>query len=258
MKLEDQVAIITGGGQGIGRSIAMALAREGAAVSLCGRNLTPLEEVAEELTEINAACMVMACDVSKEKEVDQLVDLTVEKFGALSILVNNAGATGPTARVTDVELHDWNETLATNLTGAFLCARASLKYMIPRRRGKIINIASVAGTSAYPLRSPYCVSKWGMLGLNRTLAAELGEFNIQVNAICPGPVEGQRMQGVIQQRAKEMGRTYTEVAQFFVGATALKRFVDPEHIAEQVVLLASPAGDSITGQMISIDCGFAL
>ena len=202
--------------------------------------------------------MITGCDISREQEVTRLVDATAERFGGLTILINNAGVAGPTAPVADVTLGDWNETIDTNLTGAFLCSRAALKYMIPRRRGKIINIASIAGTMAYPLRAPYSVSKWGMLGLSRTLAAELGEFNIQVNAICPGPVRGERMQNVIERRAAELGRTSEEVAQQYVASTALKKFVDPEHIAEQVTLLASAAGDSTTGQIFTIDCGFAL
>ena len=258
MKLVDQVALITGGGKGIGRAIAAVFAREGASIALCGRNRKPLEKVADELTELGVQVMIAACDISKEQEVTRLVDATVERFGGLTLLVNNAGVTGPTAPVVEVNLKDWNETLDTNLTGAFLCSRAALKYMIPRRRGKIINIASIAGTMAYPLRAPYSVSKWGMLGLTRTLAAELGEFNIQVNAICPGPVRGERMQTVIERRAAELGQSNEEVAQSYVASTALKKFVDPEHIAEQVALLASPSGDSTTGQVFTIDCGFAL
>ncbi|MBZ5534566.1 MAG: SDR family oxidoreductase [Acidobacteriia bacterium] len=258
MRLEDQVALITGGGKGIGRAIALAFAREGASIALCGRNRNPMEKVAEELTRLGAQSVIISCDVSREDEVAQMVDATAERFGGLTILVNNAGGTGPTAPVAQVTLRDWNETLETNLTGAFLCSRAALKYMIPRRRGKIINIASIAGTMAYPLRAPYSVSKWGMLGLNRTLAAELGEFNIQVNAICPGPVRGERMQNVINRRAAELGQSSEEVAQHYVSSTALKKFVDPEHIAEQALLLASASGDSTTGQVFTIDCGFAL
>jgi NAD(P)-dependent dehydrogenase (short-subunit alcohol dehydrogenase family) len=258
MKLEDQVVLITGGGKGIGRVIALAFAREGASISICGRNRKPMEKVAEELGQLGAPMMVTACNISREEEVTRLVDATAERFGGLTILVNNAGVTGPTAPVAQVTLHDWNETIDSNLTGAFLCSRAALKYMIPRRRGKIINIASIAGTMAYPLRAPYSVSKWGMLGLNRTLAAELGEFNIQVNAICPGPVRGERMQNVIELRAAELGQSSEEVAQHYVASTALKKFVDPEHIAAQVLFLASASGDSTTGQVFIVDCGFAL
>ncbi len=258
MKLNDQVALITGGGQGIGRAIALAFAREGASISLCGRTEATLEKAAEELKALKVLTMTTVCDVAQEEQVVQLIDSTAEKLGAPTVLVNNAGIAGPTTPIAELRLRDWNETLAVNLTGPFLCSRAVLKYMIPRRRGKIIHIASIAGQRAYKLRSPYAVSKWGLLGLSRTLAAELGEFNIQVNAICPGPVRGERMDAVIEQRAAQLGKRIEEVAAEFSASMALKKFVEPEHIADQAVLLASSAGDSITGQVFTIDCGFAL
>jgi len=258
MKLVDQVALITGGGQGVGRAIAKTFAQEGAAISLCGRTQKSLDKAAEELSTLGGQVLTSVCDVSKEEEVIQVVDHTAERLGGLTLLVNNAGVTGPTAPIAETTLEDWNATVAVNLTGAFLCSRAALKYMIPRRRGKIINIASIAGIMAYPLRAAYSVSKWGMLGLNRTLAAELGEFNIQVNAICPGPVRGERMEGVIKRRAEELGQSEEEVARYYFASTALKKFVDPDHIAEQALLLASSAGDSMTGQVFVIDCGYAL
>jgi NAD(P)-dependent dehydrogenase (short-subunit alcohol dehydrogenase family) len=145
-----------------------------------------------------------------------------------------------------------------NLTGAFLCSRAVIPQMMSQGSGAIINIASIAGRLAYALRSPYAVSKWGMLGLSRTLAQELGPHNIRVNAICPGPTAGDRMNTVIEGRAKGLGLPREEVERNYLEGTALKRMVDPAHVAAAVVFLASNEGSSITGEAIDITCGFSL
>ena len=130
--------------------------------------------------------------------------------------------------------------------------------MMKQGSGSIINIASIAGKLAYALRSPYAVSKWGMLGLSRTLAQELGEYNIRVNAICPGPTAGDRMRGVISGRAKELGRAEAEVEKTYLQSTALKNWVDPANVAAAVVFLASAEGSSITGESIDISSGYGL
>jgi NAD(P)-dependent dehydrogenase (short-subunit alcohol dehydrogenase family) len=153
---------------------------------------------------------------------------------------------------------DWDEVLAVNLTGAFLCCRAFLPGMIARRAGKIINIASVAGKTAYPLRSPYAVSKWGLIGLTLTLAREVGEHQIQVNAVCPGPVEGDRMRRVIQERAAELGQEPAVVESDYLARTALHRMVTSHDVAALVAFLASPEADNITGQAIDVSAGYGL
>jgi NAD(P)-dependent dehydrogenase (short-subunit alcohol dehydrogenase family) len=130
--------------------------------------------------------------------------------------------------------------------------------MMDSRSGRIINIASVAGRLAYPLRSPYAVSKWGLIGLTRTLAQELGEYNIQVNAVCPGPVAGERMRRIIERRAEELGQTVEQVEWSYVGTTALKRMVEAEDVAAMVAFLASDEANSITGQAIDVTAGYAL
>ncbi len=130
--------------------------------------------------------------------------------------------------------------------------------MIERRSGKIINISSIAGKTAYALRSPYATSKWGMLGLSRTLAQELGPHNIQVNAICPGPTDGERIRSVIAGRARELGRPEPEIERLYVEATALKRMVNPDHVAAAVLFFVSEEGDSITGDALDVSAGYAL
>jgi NAD(P)-dependent dehydrogenase (short-subunit alcohol dehydrogenase family) len=187
-----------------------------------------------------------------------MVSKALESLGRIDILVNNAGITGPTAPVTNVSRDDWDEVIAVNLTGAFLCARAVIPHMVQRGSGKIINISSIAGKMAYALRSPYAASKWGMLGLSCTLAQELGPHNIQVNAICPGPTAGPRMTGVIAGRAKELGRSVEEVERAYVEGTALKRMVDPKHVAAAVIFFCSEEGNSITGEALEISAGYGL
>jgi NAD(P)-dependent dehydrogenase (short-subunit alcohol dehydrogenase family) len=258
MKLENQSAIVTGGGHGIGRAIALAFAREGAHVLVCGRNQERLEQTAADIRKLERQGLAMPCDVAREDQVDAMVQATVCAFGQVNILVNNAGIVGPTAPITKVTLAEWNETMAINLTGAFLCAKAVLPGMVERGSGKIINISSVAGRIAYALRAPYAVSKWGLIGLTRTLAQEVGPHNIQVNAVLPGPTAGERMQRVISERAEQMHLSLEEVEQQYVSATALRRMVDPEQIAATVVFLASSESDSITGQSVEVTAGMGL
>lgn len=258
MIIQGKTAIITGGGRGIGRAVALRLARDGAAVVLAGRDARPLDDSAAEVTREGGRALAVAADVSREDHVRRLADEARGAFGPIDVLVNNAAVTGPTAPLAQLARADWDEVLAVNLTGAFLCCRAAVPDMTARRAGKIINVSSVAGRSAYPLRSPYAASKWGLIGLTVTLAQELGEHNVQVNAVCPGPVEGERMRRVIRERAQRSGRPEDEVERGFVSATALKRMASEEDVAALVAFLASPAADNITGQVIDVSAGFGL
>jgi Dehydrogenases with different specificities (related to short-chain alcohol dehydrogenases) len=258
MKLNDRVAIVTGGGRGIGREIALALSHEGADVVVSGRQLDVLEQTVTEIETQGRRALAIVTDVSNEVQVNELINKTLATFGRVDILVNNAGIAGPTAAVTNLSRAAWDEVMAVNLTSAFLCSRAVIPHMSERRSGKIVNISSVAGKMAYALRSPYAASKWGMIGLSASLAQELGAFNIQVNAICPGPTAGERMTSVIAGRAKELGRSADEVERLYLENTALKRMVDPKHVAAAVVFFCSEAGDSITGEALEVSSGYAL
>jgi sorbitol-6-phosphate 2-dehydrogenase len=258
MSLANQVAIVTGGGNGIGRAIALRLARDGADVVVAGRRQGALEESAAKVRALGKKSLAVVADVSREDDVSAMAKRAIEAFGRTDILVSNAGIMGPTAPVVNVKRADWDEVLAINLTGAYLCAKAVLPDMIARRSGKIINISSVAGKIAYALRSPYAVSKWGMIGLTLTLAAEAGASNIQVNAVCPGPVAGERIRRVIEHRAAELGRPAAEVERFYVEDTALKRMATEEDVAALVAFLASSHADNITGQAIDVSAGHSL
>ena len=258
MKLKDKVAIITGGGKNIGREITLTLAREGAHVVCVGTTQTTIDTTAGDAREHGVKALAIGCDVSDEAAVRYLVETTLNELGRIDILVNNAGIAGPTALVTDVTRADWDRTIGINLTGAFLCSKYVLPSMSEQRNGRIINIASVAGQTAYPLRSPYAVSKWGMIGLSRTLAAEWGSFNITVNTVVPGPVDGERIDTVIKNRAAGMGRSEDSVRAEYTSRTALKRFVTEDDIAKMTLMLASDEGANVTGQVFNVCAGFAL
>jgi NAD(P)-dependent dehydrogenase (short-subunit alcohol dehydrogenase family) len=258
MKLENQKAIVTGGGRGIGKTIALALASEGADVLVSGRQSDVLEATVAEIENLGRRGVFTVTDVAQDIEVLEMVRTGIEKLGRIDILINNAGIVGPTAPVSNISRAEWDEVMAVNLTGAFLCARAVIPHMIERRSGRIINISSIAGKLGYALRSPYAASKWAMLGLSRTLALELGPHNIQVNAICPGPTAGDRMTRVIAGRANELGRSVEDVEREYVQGTALKRMVDADHVAATVVFFCSAEGASITGEAINVSAGYAL
>ena len=258
MSLNNQVALVTGGGRAIGRCIALRLAREGADLCVVGIEETELEVTADEIRGLGARAEAVVTDVRKEDQVQAAVVLASERLGSIDILVNNAGIIGPTAPVGDIRLEDWNEVLEVNLTGAFLFSKAVAPHMIRQRGGRIINISSIAGKIAYPLRSPYAVSKWGLIGLTLTLAGELGPYNITANALCPGPVEGARMRKVIRRRARESDRSVEEVTDECVSRTSLGRMVTEEEVAATVAFLVGKAGGGITGQAIDVAAGFGL
>lgn len=258
MDSQMRMALVTGGGRGIGRAIALRLAREGFNLVLAGPEPVELNATGAEIQSLGRRHLEVVVDVSQEDRVRTLADLALDTLGRIDILVNNAAIIGPTAPVAQVPRADWDEVLAVNLTGALLCCQGVLPGMIARRSGKIVNIASVAGKIAYPLRSPYAVSKWGLIGLTLTLAKEVGEHNIQVNAVCPGPVAGERMRQVIEQRAAELGQPPEQVERDYLERLALKRMVRAEDVAALVAFLASPEADNITGQALDVSAGFGL
>jgi NAD(P)-dependent dehydrogenase (short-subunit alcohol dehydrogenase family) len=258
MKLDGKVSIVTGGGRGIGRAIALRFAAEGADVVVSGTTKETLDRVAGEIRESGRRALAVVADVADEADAERLVAGALDEFGGIDILVNNAGIAGPTALATDVTREDWDRTLAVNLTGAFLCAKHVLPHLIKRRGGRVINITSIAGLKAYAWRSPYSASKWGMIGLTQSLAEEVGRHDITVNAIAPGPVRGPRIESVIRNRAAQLNRSFEDVERDYVEPTALKRMVEEEDIAAMAVFLASEEGRNITGETLNISSGYRL
>jgi len=251
MNLKNATALVTGGSSGIGFSIAKMLIDSGARVVITGRDERKLAEASRGL-----GVHGIRADVSNEADVQRTMAETIKHLGGLDILINNAGITGPTLPTHEMPIRDFDRTLAINLRTPFVLSRAVIPSMIERRSGTILNISSIAGKMAYPLRTPYASSKWGVIGLALTMAQELGPHNIRVNAICPGPTRTEMIDSVIRARAAAAGVDFATMAQEYTRATALKRMVLPEEVADLVLFLCSPAAEAITGQAIDVSAGY--
>lgn len=255
MRLENRVAIITGGGSDIGRAISGAFAAEGAVVVVAARTAAPLDEITGEIKSRGGRAKAILTDITDESQVARLVAQTLEEYGQIDILVNNSGISGPAANVVDMDLAKWNEVLAVNLTGTMLCSREVLKPMIARRSGSIINLSSEGGRSGFPMRSPYCVSKMGVIGLSETLAIEVGEYEIRVNCISPAAVRGNRIINASKAKAEKLGVDYEEILARLTRNYSLKRVIEPSEVAAAAVFLASDESSAITGHNLVVNCG---
>jgi 3-hydroxybutyrate dehydrogenase len=259
MRLENRIALITGGGRGIGRAIALAFAREGARVAVAARTHEQIKLVAEE---IRGTCGVEAlaveCDVSHVESVARAFAEVTEGFGHdVEILVNNAGVAESAPLVkTDDEL--WQRHLAINLSGTFYATRAALPAMIERGWGRIINIASIAGKTGAPYIAAYSASKHGVLGLTRSVALEVATKGITVNAICPGYVETEMTTRAVEKITTKTGKKMEEALDHLKRMSPQQRLVEPEEVAALALLLASHEGRGITGQAINVDGGTVL
>ena len=251
MKLLDgQRALITGAGSGIGQVMAQHFEKAGARIWICDADTNNLEQSLKENPDWNGT----PCDVSDENQVDQLFKEMSDSFGGLEILVNNAGIAGPTAPVEEIDPDEWRRSIGVNLNGAFYCTRLATPLLKNSPKASIINISSVAGRLGFARRLPYASTKWAMIGFTESLAKELGPSGIRVNALLPGIVEGPRIEGVFQARAKSEGVPYEEVRDRVLNNVSMKRMVSAGDVAEMAVFLCSAAGKNISGQSISV-CG---
>jgi NAD(P)-dependent dehydrogenase (short-subunit alcohol dehydrogenase family) len=259
MRLKDRVAIVTGGGTGIGKAISLALSNEGAALVIAARNLSRLEQTAKDIESRGGKVRAIQTDISDHEQVKRMVAQTIKDFGQIDILVNNAArGTFNDADVVDMNLKEWHDSLAINLTGMMLCSKEALKQMIPRGTGNIINISSVAGMSGVPRESPYAATKWGVIGLTETLAIEAGKFGIRVNCISPGATRTQEFDDWVKVSAADAGTSYEEMMSKVTENNALKRIAEPSEIAACVVFLASDDSSAMTGHNLVASCGFHL
>ena len=243
------VALITGGAAGVGRIIAEAFIGENFRVHVC--DIDP--KAIDTFLQANPAATATLADVADVAQVDRLFAELMDRHGQLNVLVNNVGIAGPTAHAEDIEPDDWDHTIAVNLNGQFYCSRRAAPHLKAAGGGSIINIASNAAFSGCPLRAPYVASKWGSIGLTKTLAMELGPSGIRVNAICPSSVEGSRIDAVIERDAKRRGKTTDEIRDLYVRQSSLRCFVNADDVAHLALFLASDKGAKISGQALGLD-----
>jgi NAD(P)-dependent dehydrogenase (short-subunit alcohol dehydrogenase family) len=255
MLLKEKVAVITGAGRGIGRAIALAYAQEGAQVVLAARSVEALQETQAEVARLGGMGIVIPTDISDPDAIEALVTQTLAHYSRIDILVNNSGIGGPTVPLWEIAPADWEETFKVNVTGTFLCCRAFLPHMIQRRTGSIVIISSMTGKRPLLNRTPYAASKMALVGLARTLAWETGPYNIRVNAISPGPVEGKRIEWVIRAQAEARGISVDEARQQFTGSSPLGQLVAASDVADAAVFLASDKAKAITGEDLNVSAG---
>lgn len=242
--------MISAGAAGIGLGIARAFAREGARVHLCDVDDAALAALAG--TDPNLTWT--RCDVASRGDVARFFDEGLARLGGLDCLVNNAGIAGPTGRVDEIDPEAWDRCLAIDLTGQFNCVRLAVPALRQSRNASIMNVSSLAGRLGFPMRTPYAAAKWGVIGLMRSLAMELGPDRIRVNALLPGIVAGERQQRVLDAKARARGISFEDMERLAFSYTSIKEYVTPDQLADLVVFVASPRGRMISGQALSV-CG---
>ena len=249
MNLAGQTVLVTAGAGGIGAVVARRFNEAGAQVHVCDIDAQAVERFAAAHSDIGAT----VCDVADEIAVDALFAELSTAFPVLDTLVNSAGIAGPTGRIDTLKLDEWRRTLSVNIDSVFLCVRRALPLLLASDNASIVNMSSTAGFLGYPLRTPYASAKWAVIGLTKSLAMELGSEGIRVNAVCPGPVEGERMDRVIALEASARGVTEESVRQGYARTVSMNRFVTADDIADAILFLASPAARSVCGQAMAVD-----
>lgn len=258
MLLNGQVAVVTGGGRGIGRAIARRFAAEGAAVLLAARTASELEGTAKEIEKGGGRAEWVAADVSREPDCARIIAAARERFGAIQILVNNAGPYGPVKPVEEINPQEWDAVIATHLRGAFLLMRLVLPEMYARGSGVILNISSLSAKAAFAWGSAYAAAKAGMLGLTRVAAAEAARRGVRVNALCPGPVTETRMSKELGQAlAERLGVSPEGQLTAFLERGLQGRGQTADEIAAAALFLVSRDASAITGQSLNVDGGMA-
>lgn len=258
MLLKDRVAIVTGGGSGIGRGVAERFAREGGRLSLVDLNTKGLEETAEIVKGLGVEVDVHAADVSLTADVEGFFAKTVERFGRVDICVNNAGIGNPPMPLVQMTDEGFDRTIAVNLRGVFLCMRAAGKQMIAQGGGgRIISVASQAGKTGFAMLAPYCATKAGVILMSKAMAKEVGVFNITVNAVCPGTIDTPLLRGTLDPILQATGQTLEEwaMSQPQMPPIPLGRIGYPKDVANVITFLASDDADYMTGQAINISGG---
>jgi NAD(P)-dependent dehydrogenase (short-subunit alcohol dehydrogenase family) len=233
--------LVTAGGAGIGRAIAQTFKDHGARVHTCDIDAKTGPDT--------------VTDVSDVGQVDKLFQEVQKNLGGLNVLVNNAGIAGPTGKIEDLKVEDWDRCIAIDLSGMFYCTRKAMPLIKAAGGGSIINLSSAAGLHGFPQRSPYCAAKWGVVGFTKSLSVEAGPDKVRVNCICPGIVEGERIERVVDAKAKMLGVSREAFLEKFLETTSMRSTVNAQEIADMALYLASAAGRHITGQALAVDAG---
>jgi 3-hydroxybutyrate dehydrogenase len=248
------VVLVTGAGRGIGRAIALRFASAGYAVGVAGRSESAIRAVADEIASMGAEAHAVRCDVTMRDSVDRAVIESDRTLGQPDVLVNNAGA-ADSVPFSAMEDELWHRMLAVNLTGTYYCMRAVLPGMLERQRGRVINIASIAGRTGFAYTAAYCAAKHGVVGLTRSVALEAAGKGVTVNAICPGWVDSDMTRDSIARIVRTTGRTADEARSAIERMNPQRRLIQPDEVAALAVFLAGPDAHGINGQALGVDGG---
>ena len=257
--LTGRVAVITGPAKGMGAAATLMLAKAGADMVLVGRDLTPIEEVASDVRRLGRRAEIVQCDVTLDSDVDAMRDAALSALGTIDILVNIAGGTGPLGkRSWETTGEEFDQIINLNMKGCFLTMRSVLPTMIEKRYGKIVNVGGTFGLRGRALRMAYSASKWGLRGITKSTALEVGPHNINVNCVCPGMVDGPRFQTVCAERADKLGITVEEARVEHEAEYALRRISTDQDVANAILFFASDASRNVTGQDLAVDGGWVI
>jgi len=241
--------LVTAGAGGIGLVTAHRFKEEGAKVHVCDIDTSALEALAKSDPDITST----VCDVSKRADVDRLFKEALGALGGLDVLVNNAGTAGPTGRVDEISVDDWDQCITINLTGAFNCARLAIPHLQKSKNASIVNFSSAAGRFGFPLRSPYAAAKWGIVGFTKSLSRELGPMGVRVNCILPGAVDGDRIRRVFSAKARARNQSMEDIQAEALSLCSVKELIKPEQLADMILFICSPRGRTVSGQALAID-----
>lgn len=244
-----QRVVITAGGAGIGRALALAFHASGARVAVCDIDAGAISELAE----IEPEILGRVANVTSAEDMAAFLADVDAAFGGVDVALANAGTGGPAGPIENLDLKDWRACISANLDGAFMLCQWAAKHMKAQKTGSIILTSSTAGMFGYPMRSPYATAKWGVIGLMKTLACELGPYGVRVNAICPGAVEGDRMERVLQNEAVARNQDIEDVRQIYVKGVSMRTWVNADDIADAALFLASTAASKISGLVMPVD-----
>lgn len=250
----NKIVLVTGGSGGLGGALARGFAYQGARVVITGRRQEKLQEMAGNMARDGAQVLAIACDITDRGQVRSLGAAIAEHWGTVQVLINNAGLARAVS-FSDMSDQQWDDTLETNLTGAYNCCKVFLPGMIQAKWGRIINIASTTAKVGYSHVTAYAASKHGLLGLTRSLALETARQGITVNAICPGYVDDERTHENARIMAQQTGRTVAEILTLFAASAPQKRLIDPDEVAALALLMTSDQLRGMTGQAINVDGG---